>query len=132
MLGTWYGPEKFPTKFHIFPFIIFSDSRDMIFNCRDPNQVSKKLFNSLASGYFREFSEKKRLKTHGFAQEYLRSCWGYGPGWSVGRRNKSSSLHTEKFFLLGMCGFFVSDVISGGLLGHFGPLCLALAPTVRW
>jgi len=28
--------------------------------------------------------------------------------------------------LLGGCGFFVSDVISGGLLGHLGPLCLTL------
>jgi len=28
--------------------------------------------------------------------------------------------------LLGVAGFFVSDVISGGLLGHLGPLCLAL------
>jgi len=32
----------------------------------------------------------------------------------------------EKFFCLG-CVFFVSDVISAGLLGHLGPLCLALA-----
>jgi len=33
---------------------------------------------------------------------------------------------TQKNFLLGGCGFFVSDVISRGLLGHLGPLCLAL------
>jgi len=33
---------------------------------------------------------------------------------------------TQKNFLLGGCRFFVSDVISGGLLGHLGPLCLAL------
>jgi len=26
------------------------------------------------------------------------------------------------------CGFFVSDVISGRLLGHLGPLHLALGP----
>jgi len=26
------------------------------------------------------------------------------------------------------CGFFVSDVISGGLLSHLGSLCLALGP----
>ena len=38
----------------------------------------------------------------------------------------SSSLHLKKDFLLGGCRFFVSDVISGGLLGHLGPLCLAL------
>jgi len=33
---------------------------------------------------------------------------------------------TQKNFLLGGCWFFVSDVVSGGLLGRFGPLCLAL------
>ena len=33
---------------------------------------------------------------------------------------------TQKYFLLGGYGFFVSDVISGGLLGHLGPLCLTL------
>ena len=33
---------------------------------------------------------------------------------------------TQKKFLLGGCGIFVSDVISGRLLGHLGPLCLAL------
>jgi len=32
----------------------------------------------------------------------------------------------KKKFLLRGCGFFVSDIISGGLLGHLGPLCLAL------
>ena len=32
----------------------------------------------------------------------------------------------KKIFLLGECGFFVSDVTNGGLLGHLGPLCLAL------
>jgi len=31
----------------------------------------------------------------------------------------------KKFFAWG-CGFFVSDVVSGGLLGHLGPVCLAL------
>jgi len=42
--------------------------------------------------------------------------------------NGSASLVdcTQKIFLLWGCGFFVSDVISGGLLGHFGPLCLDL------
>jgi len=31
----------------------------------------------------------------------------------------------KKFFAWGL-QVFVSDVISGGLLGHLGPLCLAL------
>jgi len=33
---------------------------------------------------------------------------------------------TRKQFLLEGCGLFVNDVTSGGLLGHLGPLCLAL------
>jgi len=42
------------------------------------------------------------------------------------RIGQSSRLHSKKS-LPGGCRFFVSDVISGGLLGHFGPLCLALS-----
>jgi len=33
---------------------------------------------------------------------------------------------TQKKFWGGGCGFFVSDVISGGILGHLGPLHLTL------
>jgi len=36
---------------------------------------------------------------------------------------------TRKKIFVWRCGFFVSDVISGRLLG---PLCLALGATVRW
>ena len=32
----------------------------------------------------------------------------------------------KKIYCLGDAGFFVSDVITGGLLGYLGPLCLAL------
>jgi len=35
----------------------------------------------------------------------------------------------ETIFLVGVCGFFMSDIISGGLLSHLGPLHLALGPT---
>jgi len=34
----------------------------------------------------------------------------------------------KKFILVEGCGFFVSDIISGGLLGHLSPLRLALDP----
>jgi len=34
----------------------------------------------------------------------------------------------KKIVLVGGCRFFEDDVISGGLLGHFGPLHLALRP----
>jgi len=84
------------------------------------------LFNTLASGCFQGFSEEKRLNARGFAWEFLWSGMLYRPSKSLKRRDKSSSLHSKKNFLLGGCGFFVSDVISGGLLGHLGPLSLAL------
>jgi len=86
------------------------------------------VFNSLASGCFQGFSEKKHLNAHGFAREFLWSCMLYRPGKSLKRRGKSSSLHSKKNFCLGG-GFFISDVISGGLLGH---LAWPWLPTVRW
>ena len=61
------------------------------------------LWRPTAFGYFRK---KKRQNTHGFAREYLRSCSGYGPGWSVKRRDKSSSLHLKrKIFAWGFVFF---------------------------
>jgi len=68
---------------------------------------------------------KKHRNTHDFERELLRSCTGYRPGQSVKKRSKSSSLHSKKNFLVGGCGFFMSDVISGGLLSHLGLLYLA-------
>jgi len=50
----------------------------------------------------------------------------YKPGKSLKRHGKFSNLHLKINFLLGGCGFFVSDIISGELLGHIGPLCLDL------
>jgi len=67
--------------------------------------VSAMEVNTLAPGWIRGFSEKKRLKACGFAREYLHSCTGYGPGRSVKRRSKSSSPHSKKIFLLGGCVF---------------------------
>jgi len=74
---------------------------------------------------FGDFWKKKRLNARGFAREYLRSCTGYGPGQSIKRRSKSSSLHSKTSFSAWGMRFFVSNIISGGLLGHLGPLCLA-------
>jgi len=54
--------------------------------------------NSLASGCFRGFLEKKHLNTHDFAREFLRSGMLYRPGESLKTRVKSSSLHSKKFF----------------------------------
>ena len=62
-------------------------------------------FNTLASGCFQGFFEKKHVNARGFAREYLRSCTGCGPGWSIKRCGKSFSLHSKKIFLLGECVF---------------------------
>ena len=62
---------------------------------------------------FGDFRKYNRLNARGFVREFLRSGMLYRPGKSLKRRGKSSSLHSKKFFLLGGCGFFVSDVISG-------------------
>ena len=78
---------------------------------------------------FRDFRKKKRLKALGFAWEFLRSGMLYRPSKSLKRCGKSSSLHSKKNILLGGRGFFVSDIISRGLLGH---LVWPWALTVRW
>jgi len=49
--------------------------------------------NTLASGCFRGFLEKKRLNARGFVWEFLQSGMLYRPGKSLKRRGKSSSLH---------------------------------------
>jgi len=61
--------------------------------------------NSLASGWFRGFSKKKRLNACGFAREFLQSGMLYRLGKSLKRRGKSSSLHSKKNFLLGGADF---------------------------
>ena len=86
------------------------------------------MLDTLASSRKMGFSKKKHRNASGFVLELLRSCTDYGPGRSVKRCGKSSRVHSKKIFLVGVCGFFLSDVISGGLLGHLGPLYLALGP----
>jgi len=87
-------------------------------------------FNTIASGRNQEFSRQKNRITRGFAQEFLWSgirihiCYIFGK--RLKRRGKSSSPHSKTNFLLGVCGFFVSDIINGRLVGHRGPLYLAL------
>jgi len=75
------------------------------------------LWRPAAFGDFRKKNAKTHVALHGNIS---------APGQSVKRHGKSSSLHLKKIFLLWGCRFFVSDVISGGLLGYLGPLRLAL------
>ena len=63
---------------------------------------SSKCINTLVSGWNRGFSKKKHQNARGFAQEFIRSCTGYGPGRSIKKCGKSSSLHSKKNFCLGV------------------------------
>jgi len=54
---------------------------------------------------FRDFWKKKHRNARGFAWEFLQSGKCYGPGRSVKRRGKSSSLHSKKNFWLGNTDF---------------------------
>jgi len=63
------------------------------------------VFNTLVSGCFRGFSNKKRLNARGFVQEFLQSSMLYRPGKSLKRRDKSCSLHSKKNFCLWGAGF---------------------------
>jgi len=67
--------------------------------------IQNMLLNSLASGWFRGFSEKKRLNTCSFAQEFLQSGVLYRPSKSLKRRAKSSSMHSKKIFAWGVLVF---------------------------
>jgi len=64
------------------------------------------LINSLASGWFRGFSEKKRLNACGFTREFIRSGMLYRPDKNLKRCGKSSSLHMIKQFLAWGVGIF--------------------------
>ena len=81
--------------------------------------------NTLAFDCFRGFSKKTPKRTWLFA--------GISPDVSATDLVKASKdaasllvCTPKKNLLVGRCGFFVSDVISGGLFGHLEPLCLAL------
>jgi len=82
--------------------------------------------NTFTSSQNREFSRQNNRIARGCAREFLRFGQCYRPSIRIKRRGKSSSLHSKKNLLLGRCGFIVSDIISGGLLGYLGPFYLAL------
>jgi len=59
----------------------------------------------LTPRWFWGFSKKERLNARGFVWEFLPINKCYGPGRSVERRGKSSSLHSKKNFLVGGADF---------------------------
>jgi len=84
------------------------------------------ILNTLASAKIQGFSEKKTPKHTWLCAGIALVQYALQTRQSLKRRGKSSSLHSKKNFLLGVCRFFVSDIVSGGLFGHLGPLCLTL------
>jgi len=92
------------------------------------SHYSKSTFNTWASTAFEDSRAKTTrlhvaLRTRNSSAESGRELFKGSK-----RCGKSSSQHFKKDFLLGVCGFFMSDVVCGGLLGHLGPLQLALSP----
>ena len=73
------------------------------------------------------FPKKKKPETHVALRANLSGHVGAADLVEVSKDTASLLVRTrKKIFCLGGADFFVSDVISGGLLGHLGPLCLAL------
>jgi len=83
-------------------------------------------FNTLASGQNRGFL-KKNTEMHVVLSGNYSAPVRVTDVVKVSKDAASLLVCTQKEnFLVGGCEFFVSDVISGGLIGHLGPLCLAL------
>jgi len=103
----------------------YSSTKQFLSKCRLEDMTSLLSLQHFGVRFW-GFPKKQHWNAHGFMQEFLQSCKCYGPGRSVKRRGKSSSLHSKNFFFGWGCRFFVSDVISRGFLGYFSPLYLAL------
>jgi len=81
--------------------------------------------NTLASGRFRGFSRKNTETQVALSGNFSSLVCATDP--VKGSKDAASLLVcTRKNVLPEGCGFFVSYVISEGLLGHLGPLYLAL------
>jgi len=88
--------------------------------------LKNRYFNAFRTGWFLRFSQK----ISSFRLPYQRPSSSADCARELfNGSNRSASLvdgTRKKIFCLEGCGFFVSDVISAGLLGHLGQLCLAL------
>jgi len=81
--------------------------------------------NTLASGRFRGFSRQNNRIVRGLRARNSGANWGR----ELFKRSKDSAsllVCTRKKTFVSGWGFFVSDVISRGLLGHLGLLHLVL------
>ena len=87
--------------------------------------VTKYVINTLASGRKRGFSNRNTA-THVTLRRNYSAPLRVTDLVEASKDAASLPECNRKKFLVGRCGFFVSDVISGRLLGPLGPLYLAL------
>jgi len=123
-----------------FPMICFPGMAVPLYRLHSMNRTFMTLpINSSGTCHYKEVwhfhtwvnsssSRKNSWIARAFAWEFLRSVKRYKPGQKLNRLGKCCSLHSKNNFLVGGWQFFVSDVISGGILGHLDPLHLFLGP----
>ena len=88
-------------------------------------KASIMLFNTLAPGWIQGFSEKNAW-THLALHRNISAPVRVTDLVKASKDMASLLVYTRKKFFAWGCRFFMSDIISGRLLGHRGPLCLAL------
>ena len=87
------------------------------FRCLDVQRTVKikKIINTFAQGLI----QMVRVKT---VRSHMALCGRSSGLVSTTDPVKSSRLGKSCILRFGWCGFFASDIISGGLLGHLGPI----------
>jgi len=85
--------------------------------------------NTFASGLIQAFHAKTAGSHVALRKNFSSPVSATAPIKSL-KDSASLVVCTRKKFLVGGCGFVVSDVMSGGLLGYLGPLHLALGPNL--
>jgi len=121
-----YQRSKNMEKSHLHKFSCFIQLWRIIFRVNAFLFDVATYLNYLMSGRNRGFSCQNNRSARGFAPTHS----GAGSGRELFKPSKDAAsllVCTRKKFLVGGCGFFVSD-ISGGLTGHLAPLHLALGP----
>jgi len=93
--------------------------------------IGQALFNTLTSGLISAV-RKKTAESYVAVPRNISALFQVTDLVEVSKDAAGLVVCTCKKMFVGGCRFFVSDVISGGLLDHLGQLHLPWAPTVRW
>ena len=97
----------------------------MVVGCPSWLQWCVNCFNTLTSGLIQVVC-KKTADSHVALRRNISAPVQVTDLVEASKDAASLVVSTRKDFLVGECSFFVSDIKSGGLSGHLGPLCLAL------